>query len=748
MQTKLCLLSWLVVLSTVAVSPGAATAQTTTDAQKSSAPTNQLEEVIVTAQKRAQNLQDVPLAITAISGEELKDRHVSHFDDLARVMPNVTFSNSTGEARIGIRGISFDNIGNTAAEPRVGFYLDGVYLAMTQDIPETLFDVDRFEVTRGPQGTVFGRNTVGGAISLISRNPTGSFGGYADVDVGSYNSTILNAAVNGPIAENVSARLAIHSSNRGGYGTDLSTNEDVDDLHDLALRGKVKFALNDNLTVLLSADYAHRADHTYLFYAGQASPAIPLPAAFRPGAAPNRRDIYSVPAPSERNDLYGVGANINWDLGNGLSLVSVTGYRHAWTNVTYNATFSPLNWLTDWAGTKASQFSEEVRVQKDFSRGHAMLGAYYLSQKYSSNSYVPINVALFGGPDFLTRGLQFGGSQRLNAPAVFGQASYDLTKGLELTVGARYSRDKKEKYDQYNSTIVNAPADPHGSECRQPCNLGSIPSSAHFAPATNTWSNFSPSVSLLYKLTGDTNVYFTFSKSFKSGGFNLGLDGGVQAGYQPETISDYEGGIKTQLLDRTLQVNLAAFYYDYKNLQVSKINANLTASILNAAAAKLYGVESEIVYLPTAGLRLDLSGSLMHTEYTNFQTYNPTMPGVLVDLKGNRLENAPEYTANYGAQYTFSAGPGKLTLRGEGYSAGRIYFDPYNTNTVSTPAKTVANASLAYQKGNIRASAYVRNLTDAFQLTGASVSNGLTGFPVQGSFLAPRTYGVTFRVEF
>ena len=375
-----------------------------------------------------------------------------------------------------------------------------------------------------------------------------------------------------------------------------------------------------------------------------------------------------------------------------------------------------------------------------------MLGAYYLQQTYLSNSNIPINVALFGGPDFLTQGLQWGGNQRLDAPAVFGQANYELTKGLELTVGARYSRDKKEKYQEHNQ--FNPAPKGNGLLCRQPCDLDTIAPSAYFAPATNSWNNFSPSTSLLYHITNDTNVYLTYSRGFKSGGFNLGLDNGVSAGYQPETITDFEGGIKTQLFEQTLQINLAAFYYDYKNLQVQKINADLTSSIINAAAAKLYGTESEIVFLATTGLRLDFSGSVMRTKYTDFQTYNPTMPGVAVDLKGNRLEYAPDYTANYGAQYTFSTGPGRLSLRGEGYSAGRIFFDPYNAPAVSSKPTTIVNASLAYQEGNYRASAYVRNLTNVLELTGASVSNGAVGFPVQGSFLPPRAYGVTFKVDF
>ena len=193
-------------------------------------------------------------------------------------------------------------------------------------------------------------------------------------------------------------------------------------------------------------------------------------------------------------------------------------------------------------------------------------------------------------------------------------------------------------------------------------------------------------------------------------------------------------------------IPLQCFYYDYKNLQVQKINADLTSSIINAAAAKLYGAESEIIFLATSGLRLDFSGSLMHTKYTDFMT--PTRRGVPVDLKGNRLEFAPDYTANYGAQYTFLTGPGKLSLRGEGYSAGRIFFDPYNTSAVSSKATTIVNASVAYEQGKYRASAYVRNLTNVLELTGASVSNGAVGFPVQGSFFPPRIYGVTFKVDF
>lgn len=244
-------------------------------------------------------------------------------------------------------------------------------------------------------------------------------------------------------------------------------------------------------------------------------------------------------------------------------------------------------------------------------------------------------------------------------------------------------------------------------------------------------------------------VYLTVSRGFKSGGYNLGLGGS----FNPEKITDYEGGFKGDFLNRTLRVNAAAFYYDYKDLQVVKIaNQTVSAAILNAAAAKLYGGELQITAAPFAGLRVDLALSGLRSQFTTFNTVNPAYPQLgEVDLSGNRLPGAPEYTATVGIEYAFGTPFGEFTPRVESSTISQIFWDQYNAPTVSTPGYTRWNLFLNYTSpgdGRYYASLYVRNLGNLTRVSGEIVSEGFEGFPFNSAFIPPRTFGLKLGMNF
>jgi iron complex outermembrane recepter protein len=715
--------------------------------------TETLAEVVVTAQKRVESVQKVPLAVTAISGDLLNENQVKDVGALAQLVPNVVFNDAVGETRIGIRGITFDNIAATGGEARVAYNLDGIYLSRTENIPGSFFDVDRVEVLRGPQGTLFGRNAIAGAVNVFTRDPTATFTGYLQGNVGNYDATTLEAALGGPITDTVSFRVAGRSSDHNGYGENLTTGQSLDNLHRRDVRGKLKFQPNDALRIVLSADYTSKNDNQGLYFGGYLFPGTSLvtnPLVSPPG---NLRDSYSNATTKTYLQFFGFGANADWDLGDGLSLTSLSSYRHGHSSFVNDYDFTSLQGLDPGIeGDLTQQLSQELRLQKDFSRGHLLVGAYYFYENYKAGSHVPINVVLFGGPDFVTRGVEFGGRQYTRAVAGFSQGTFDATDSLHLTLGVRYSRDQKS-VNEYNATFLAEPYNP-AAQCRQPCNqLTDLPSTA-FLSGDRTWSNVSPRASIQYDFDSSRNIYFTFSKGFKSGGFNVGLDT-FGNGFNPETLNNYEIGFKGDFLERRLRTNVASFYYDYKNLQVFQdLNQQIGAIITNAAAARLYGFEAEIEAIPVERLRVNLAFSVMKSEFTDFLTGDPSrpngpngnQPNYIFDLAGNRLPSAPTYTASYGVQYTWPTNIGGITLRGEANSTSKVYFDQYNVDPMSAAAVTIANAFVNYESNDHKyyGSLYIRNLSDEFRIAGATLSNGFSNMAVQTSFIPPRTFGVAF----
>ena len=313
-----------------------------------------------------------------------------------------------------------------------------------------------------------------------------------------------------------------------------------------------------------------------------------------------------------------------------------------------------------------------------------------------------------------------------------------------MTLGVRLSSDEKREVDSYEDFDFTHPYNP-ATLCYQPC-TGQIPGFPDQHQALK-WTNFSPLATLQYKFDQHKMVYATFSRGFKSGGYQLGLGGS----YDPEKITDYEVGMKADFLDDRLRINAAGFYYDYTNLQIVKIPPNQpTAIILNAAAARLYGAEAEIVAAPTENFRLDVALSAMKSEFTNFITADPARPELgQINLAGNRLPNAPSYTATYGAQYTFKTAAGDFTPRAEGDTTSQVWFDQYSSGTAQAPGYTLWNAFLNYTSPDTHyyASLYVRNLGNLTHLSGAIVGSAYLGYELQSAFIPPRTYGIKFGVK-
>jgi iron complex outermembrane receptor protein len=718
------------------------------DAAATSDAAATIEEVVVTAEKRVTNLQNTALAVSAIGGEDMKARQLTNVQALAQNLPNVNFGQITGNARIAVRGVGFDNI-SVGNEARVAFHVDGVYVSRPSGALANFYDIERIEVVRGPQGTLYGRNATGGAVNVITRDPTEELSGYLTATAGNYDTYNLEAAVSGKLFEGVSGRLAVQTANHSGYGENITTGLEVDDLHARSVRGKLKFELSPDVTWNLGADYVTQRDHSsgYHFFGAGSFPVppsttpafVPKGPLFGGAFAPDVRDTSADQGPFYRRENY----SLTSDLGVQSDLVDlrfITGFRntryHQITDL--DNTNAPLTRYDQ--AERSRQFSQEVRASKTLERGDWVIGAYYFSERLVGYTALPFDLRLLNpaNPARFVQGYFAGGAIQTDAWAIFGQARYKLTDELALVVGGRYSTERKsiEEVAQLDTVRPYNPANPvipravNGTQDR-----------------AATWNGFTPKVTVEYKPVRNIFLFATYSKGFKSGGFNLG---GVQAPFRPEKLTDYEVGLKADWLDGRLRTNLGAFKYDYADLQVSKVNGAVV-TIENAATARIKGVEAEVIFLPIDNLRVELNGAWLDAKYRSYTSPDPARPGASPQLAGHTLTQAPRYTASAAVQYRWASSVGDFTFRAEERFVDRYYFTPYNTSVASQPSFHMTNLFVTYDApaGNWSATAYLRNAEDKRVISSALVgSTTFAGAPVTGTLEPPRTFGLQLDYRF
>jgi len=756
-----------------------------------------IPEIIVTAQKRTENLQDVPLAVTAVTGDSLQSRQVTGVGDLAAIAPNVNVGSFGGQARIAIRGIGFDTI-NPGSEGRVAYYIDGVYVSRPAAQFGTFFDVDRVEVLRGPQGTLYGRNATGGAISVVANQPTSVATGYTNITYGNYNTVRIDAALSGPLTDTIDARVAVSTNSHDGYNRNVYLDQPIDDANTRAIfgrsyaaepdalieqlkkdeaiteadtllltvpnqlgvaynahvieailthvapalggiRGTVRFRPFDGFTWTLSADFYGEGDHNYGdHYLGVSHPGLIDAGVALGGTLPtNIRDINSPDEPENHRRIYGVTSTIAYDLG-ALSLKSITGYRGSdYTTITDldNTNLQIAGPFTFFEN--AHQISQEFQAFGNAGPLKWIGGLYYFDEHIHGGSQIPLSLVLFGGPDLLQTGYAVAGLTHTQAEAVFGQLDFAVTDRLSLILGGRYGHEKvgifdNSQFDLARPYVPNIP-------------LNNLPG---FPRSDSTDSNsVTPKASIQYKATDTIDLYATVSKGFKSGGFDLGV---LATPYHPESLWDYEGGIKATTFSGRLRTNLSAFYYKYTNLQESIVNGTSVITE-NAASARLYGTELEFTVLPFAQVQIDGSFTYLNTKYNEFATIDPSAPQLGVqNLSGLRLTQAPELAGNLGAQYQVPISQGEIILRGEANYVSRVFYTPFNNSAVSTPANVKANAFLTFKTNDQHwsSSLFVRNAFNKVTIANALIASSVIADPVIGTVSPPRTFGVTVGYRF
>ncbi|WP_312166771.1 TonB-dependent receptor domain-containing protein [Phenylobacterium sp.] len=700
-----------------------------------------IEELIVTAQKREESIQDVAGAVAAMGAADIAERGVRTVQDLQFQMPNFQAGTSASSTIIFIRGV-----GQSVGQPGVATHVDGVYLSRPHLVALPQYDLERIEVLRGPQGTLYGRNATAGAVNFITRAPGSQFEGYGQVAYGNYDELRLQGAVDLPLGERVRSRVSLDYRDLGeGFVENVVPgNPDIGAAKTLSGRLRTQFDIAEDGVLDLVIWGAHtEGSGDYIVLNNQPTPLAVANNPYLAGAIvplePNRT---SANRPSERDSTaYGATATLSWNLGEA-TLRSVTGYY--WFDYTNSFDADGTNLdatpLSNWY--KSRTFTQEFNLSGKTGDLDWLAGLYLMDDKLSNQARysfpLGLNVPslrsqLLPGASLITQGVPY----RTVAYAGFADGTYNVSDRLRVIAGARYSREEQDNFQTNQNGPLSTP-------------LGEFPV---FTSCLNRYvplefEAFTPRGGVQYDLDDEDrkSAYFTISKGFKSGGLNQSSCGNS---YQPEKLLAYEGGLKTRLLDGRLILNATAFYYDYQDFQITQITG-LSAMIVNAPEATVVGLEIESAWSPDEHWTLNANASLLKSTYGEFSNTDSLAPALgMQDLDGNYLNYSPKASGNIGVQYRSSPQSfGVLTARAELYMTSRFYLREFNQDADSQQGYGRLNLSLMWDSLDKRLSAraYITNVTDEGYLSTMGVSDNLGARFV--SWGMPRQFGLELTGRF
>lgn len=715
-----------------------------------------IEEIIVTARKREESLQETPISIQAFTAEGLEKRGIDNISQIGNFTPNMTFDRaaaiggSNSSAIVYIRGI-----GQDAAIPTidlgVGTYVDGVYLARSIGGVMDLIDVERIEVLRGPQGTLFGRNTIGGAINITTKKPSEEFRADATATFGSDEMINGKLTVNGALAENVFAKGTILSKNRDGY-VDRADGADMGDEELLAGNVAVRWLPSESVTVDVAVDVTSSDSNGAPFTLVDVNANAPfpqfhnaflraptdgcfIPPPFGTGSVENTNPVcYNsqwVPADKDSDsgsfptrdelDVWGISGTIEWDINESLTVKSITSYRDTESDFALDQDHSPLTIAEVNTSSRHEQLTQEIQLLGSaFSeRLQWILGFYYFEEEGDIFETVTFSPVFF----------QSGGSIDNDSLAVFAQGTFDITEQLSITAGLRYTDDTKRfTPDQQIFTNNNALVPP-------PL-LGFAPGQVPPVPPPGTpllpnteaeidTQEVTPMVSLGYQWNDDLFTYFTYSEGFKSGGFTQRVfppQPNIPS-FNPEFVNVYEAGFKWQGFDNRLRINGAYFFSDYEDLQIVSQAQTVAPIVLNAGAAEVQGVELDLQAVPAAGWLLEAAIGYIDDEITDIDPAT----GVGID---NSLVKTPEWSGNFAVSYEWNWNDwATITPRLDVAYKSSYYANAINSEPTEQDAYSLVNLGVTFatNDGKWMVAAMGRNLTDEQYISaGYSEQNGPT----------------------
>jgi iron complex outermembrane receptor protein len=739
MHTKV-LTQMLFCLPFAALLPGQALSQTDTDTVESDRPI--LEEVVVSARKVDENLQDVPIAVTAFSGDQLAKDQITDLMQLAGKVPSMTIqSQNSIESEIFIRGVGTVRLNGATADASVGYFLDEVYIGRRGSSTPPIFDLERLEVLRGPQGTLFGKNVVGGALNLTTAKPQFEWGGSGYIALGDYGAIASGGHVTGPISESAAIRVAFMQNKHDGYARNVVAGYEMEDIEQYAGRASLLWNPNDDMTFQLVLDASsdtgngpsrHAVDNPYAAGFGFITPNI----------SSDPRTNYSPYDQYAKKDTSGITARFDWDLGS-VTATYLGAIRNgeadtAWSQAGAGSPPSiTSSVLTQWEDNQG--LTQELRFASDQDqRWRWLVGLYYLDDDTKRRSRNTATSFLPGGPgstgdvlDGDNEYIQRGVSKNY---AIFGDVNFDLTDTMTLSIGGRYTEDRK---DWDVEAVEYSYGRPGGI-------LSTAPLLGPFVVNTDkSWSEFTPKAVLDWQFADNKLLYFSIARGFKGGGWQGGAANAVAAEtpYEPETAMNYEIGFKSELFDNRLRLNLAAYYTDFQDLQVELLDdVNLVLVIANAADAVIKGLEGEVQTAVHEYVTFYASASYTEAEYKD---YIDPLRGI--DYSGNQIQRTPEFQGTAGIDINVPIFD-DLEFIGNvqyGYQS-EMYYGPDNTNDEPGYGLLDLRAGVGAPDGKWQMYAYAKNVTD--ELYRISV------IPFAGDevslFGAPSTYGLRFSMNF
>ncbi|HNP34747.1 MAG TPA: TonB-dependent receptor [Woeseiaceae bacterium] len=745
-----------------------------------------IEEIVVTAQKRTERLQDVPVSISVFNSDAIDQTGVRELKEIAAYIPNLQISPGNDfTTTVTIRGVGAQSR-NIGFDSRVGVYVDGVYVGQSPALNQELLALERVEVLRGPQGTLFGKNTVAGAINLITKKPDNEFHAKVSADIGNMNYSEFQGIVNIPFNDKVAAGFSVSKTDRDGYVNNITTGNDLGSRDVLAYRAQLRILASDQLEINASFDGLNSES---LILIGD--PITDMLALQPVPVAPELGEVAFNFDPYDDRDIYGGAVDVTYDLKNDHTLKSITGYRT--TDAVYsNATdYSPVDIVSIEYTDDYDVLSQEFQfISPDTQPLTYMVGLYFYQQEATTQRDVVLGadfVDAFVGPLYASGALTpplppapalpnsvvsqligFGpplskvfnsGTVDTTSYAIYFNGAYQLSERWKLGFGARYSTEDKDvnwTLDGRNSGIFFI-----GSTGPDPMNP---------SPLINDRTDdfFAPAVNLTYAMNDTTNVYVRYSAGYKSGGFNLdyinadelaanqGLD------FDKETVDSYELGLKGIYLEGRLTLNMAAFIANYDDYQVNQFvdlgGGRTSIRINNAAKVDTSGLEAEATWFLTNDFSLQASLGLLKAEFDSF----PGGGNNGADASGNELVNAPNTSGSLGAiyQHGIPAWKARLLMRADVTYTSEYFTTasnetevPYNSAYPGTipfgqiPSRTALDARIGLSSDHETWEVYLwgRNLTDETDPVSELRDFFGTIAKLPGM---PRTYGIEFAWNF
>lgn len=703
-----------------------------------------LEDIVVTAQRRSERLQNVPVAVTAASAARLAAVGITSTQDLAVVTPGLSAPQTAGYTQPHIRGVGSSTNGPGLEQP-VATYIDGVYIAAAPASLLTLNNVDRIEVLKGPQGTLFGRNATGGLIQVITKDPKPIPAAAFNISYANYRNITADAYVSEPLSSTLFADVALrYETQQDGWGKNLATGNPVGDLpHDFAGRTKLLFMPTDTTEIRLALDYEDRVSRrdTQKLDLGQVPGTFNNPFFGGPFPQGGRYDINNDIDPVNKLWAGGASLQIKQEFG-AVSLQSITAYRKSRFDFLLDLDETPANLINLFGTARDKQFSQEFQLSSNTSGKLTWTaGVFYFN---ATDEWKPLNVNF--GPTLVSPvpgvpvTIRQNDRMRTDSVAAYAQATYEVLPRTNLTLGGRFTYERK-RLDGASNFIVggfNAATTP-------------VPDPALGIPRSVDFKRFNYRVALDHKFTPDIMVYASYNTGFKSGGYNLAVPSNPD--YKPEEIKAAEAGLKVELFHRRVRLNGAGYYYIYQNIQVGRY-LNNNESIYNGARARIYGMDFDGEVIVGGGLSLNGGASYNHARFTSFPLADyivtacgqvPTPGGVVsCSAAGNTLPFAPEFTFNVGGDYKVDLPFGTIEANATYFRTSKFFAAP--DNIASQPAYDLLNVSVSWTDPgkHVSIKGWAKNLSNTYYSTSLIEANQGV---IRGNG-APRTYGMTLGYKF